>query len=153
MKKAVLKVSIQETKSWYPVPSFMAIKKEKKWRQWQILFSWAPKITLNSDYSHEIKRHLLLGGKTMINPESIFKRRDITLPKNVHIVKAMIFPIVMYGCESWTIKKAECWRIDAFLLWFWRRHLRVPWTARRWNQSILKEINSEYSVEGLILKL
>ena len=110
------------------------------------------KITADSDCSHEIKRCLLLGRKAMTNLDSLLKSRDITLPTKVRLVKAMIFPIVMYGCESWTIKKAECQRIDAFELWCWRRFLRVPWTARS-NQSILKEINSEYSLEGLILKL
>ena len=108
---------------------------------------------MDDDYSHEIKWHLLLGRKAMINPDSILKRRDITLPPKVCIVKAMVFLVVMYGCESWTIKKAERWRIDAFKLWCWRRLLRVPWTTRRSNQSILKEINPEYSLEGLMLKL
>ena len=98
-------------------------------------------------------RHLLLGRKVMTNLDSILKGRDITLPTKIHLVKAMIFPVVMYGCESWTIKKAECRRIDAFELWCWRRLLRVPWTARRSNQSILKEISPEYSLEGLMLKL
>ena len=98
-------------------------------------------------------RHLLLGRKPMTNQESILKSRDITLPTEVHLVKAMVFPVVMCGCESWIIKKAECWRTDAFKLWCWKRLLRVPWTARRFNQSILKEINPEYSLEGLILKL
>ena len=107
----------------------------------------------DSDCSHEIKRHLLLGRKVMTNLESIFKSRDITLPTMVCLVKAMVFPVVMYGCESWTIKKAEHQRIDAFDLWCWRRLLRVPWTARRSNQSILKEISPEYSLEGLMLKL
>ena len=101
----------------------------------------------------EIKRHLLLGRKAMTNLDSILKSRDITLPTKVRLVKAMVFPVVMYGCESWTIKKAEHRRIDAFELWCWRRLLRVPWTARRSNQSILKEISPEYSSEGLILKL
>ena len=111
------------------------------------------KITAGSDYSHEIKRCLLLGRKAMTNLDSIWKSRDITLPKKVYLVKAMVFPVVLYGCESCTIKKAECWRIDAFELWCWRRLLRVPWTARRSNQSILKEISPEYSLEGLMLKL
>ena len=101
------------------------------------------KITADGGYSHEIKRHLLFGRKAMTNLHSIFKSRDVTLPTKVHLVKAMVFPVVMYGCESWTIKKAEHQRIDAFKLWFWRRLLRVPWTARRSNQSILKEINHE----------
>ena len=110
------------------------------------------KISADGDCSHEIKRHLLLGRKVMTNLDSILKR-DITLPTKVHLVKATVFPVVMYGCESWTIKKAECRRIDAFELWCWKRLLRVPGTARRSNQSILKEINPEYSLEGLKLKL
>ena len=111
------------------------------------------KITVDGDCSHEIKRHLLLGRKVMTNLDSILKRRDITLPTKVCLVKAIIFPAVMYGCESWTIKKAEHLRIDAFELWCWRRLLRVPWTARRSNQSILKKISPEYSLGELMLKL
>ena len=111
------------------------------------------KITVGGDFSHEIKRHLLLGRKAMTNLDSIIKIRDITLLTNIHLVKAKVFPVVMYGCESWTIKKAECCRTDAFNLWCWRRLLRVSWTARRSNQSILKEINPKYSLEGLMLKL
>ena len=111
------------------------------------------KITADGDCSHEIKRRLLLGRKAMTNLDSILKSRDITLPTKVHLVKAMVFLVVMYGCESWTLKKAECQRTDAFELWCWRRLLRVPWAARRSNQSILKEISPEYSLEGLILKL
>ena len=111
------------------------------------------KITADGDCSHEIKRHLLLGRKAMTNLNSVLKSRDITLPTKFHLVKAMIFPIVMYGCQSWTIKKAELQRIDAFELWCWRRLLRVPWTARKSNQTILKEISAEYSLEGLMLKL
>ena len=111
------------------------------------------KIPADSDCSHEIKRFLLLGRKAMTNIDSIIKSRDITLRTKVHIVKAMVSPIVMYGCDSWTIKKAEHRRIDAFELWCWRRLFRVPWTARRSNQSFLKEINPEYSLEGLMLKL
>ena len=111
------------------------------------------KITSDGDCSHKIKRRLLLGRKVMTNLDSIFKSRDITLPTKVHLVKAMIFPVVIYGCQSWTTKKAECWGIDAFQLWCWRRLLRVPWTARRSNQPILKEISPEYSLEGLMLKL
>ena len=111
------------------------------------------KITADGDYSHEIKRHLLLGRKVMTNLDSIFKSRDITLPANVHLVKAMIFPVVMYGCESWTTEKAERRRIDAFELWCWRRLLRVPWTARRPTSPSLKEISPGCSLEGLILKL
>ena len=105
---------------------------------------WGSKITADSDCSHKIKRRLLLGRKVVSNIDSTLKSRDITLPTKVGLVKAMVFPVVMYGCESWTIKKAECQRIDAFELWCWRRLLRVPWTARRSNQSILKEINTEY---------
>ena len=111
------------------------------------------KITADGDCSHEMKRRLLLGRKVMTNLDSILKSRDITLPTKACLVKAMVFPIVTYGCESWTIKKAECHRIDAFELWCWRRLLRVPWTARRSNQSILKEISHECSLEGLMLKL
>ena len=111
------------------------------------------KITADGDCSHEIKRHLLLGRKVMTNLDSILKSRDITLPTKVRLVKVMVFPVVMYGCESWTVKKAECLRIDAFELWCWRRLLRVPWTARRSNQSILKEISPGCSLEGLMLKL
>ena len=110
-------------------------------------------ITADGDCSHEIKRRLFLGRKVMTNIESILKTRDISLPTKVCLVKAMVFPVVMYGCESWTVKKAECQRIDAFELWCWRRLLRVPWTARRSNQSILKKISPEYSLEGLLLKL
>ena len=112
------------------------------------------KITADGDYSHQIKRHLLLGRKAMTNPDSLLKRRDITLLTKVHLVKAMVFPIVMYGCESWTVKKAERRKIDAFELWCWRRLLRVPWTATRSNQSIiLKEISPACSLEGLMLML
>ena len=117
------------------------------------LYFGGSKITADSDCSHEIKRRLFLGRKAMTNRNSILKSRDITLPTKVHLVKAMVFPMVMYGCESWTIKKAECQRIDAFELWCWRRLLRAPWTARRSNQSILKEISPEHSLEGLMLKL
>ena len=111
------------------------------------------KITADGDCSREIKRCLLLGRKVMTNLDSIFKSRDITLPTKVHLVKAMVFSVAMYGCERWTVKKAECQRIDAFELWCWRRLLRVPWTARRSNQSILKEISPGCSLEGLMLKL
>ena len=110
------------------------------------------RITADGDCSHEIKRHLLLGRKAMTNLDSILQNRDITLSTKVYLVKAMVFPVVMHGCESWTIKKAECWRIDTFELWCWRRLLRVPWTATRSNQSILNEISPEYSLEGLMLK-
>ena len=111
------------------------------------------KMTADGDCGHEIKRCLLLGRKAMTNLDSTLKSRDITLPTKVHLVKAMVFPVVMYGCESWTVKKAECQRTDALELWCWIRLLRVPWTARRSNQSILKEISPEYSLEGLMLKL
>ena len=114
---------------------------------------WGSKITADGNCSHEIKRHLLLGRKAMTNLDSILKSRDVTLPSKVCVVKAMVFPVVMCGCESWTIKKAECRRIDAFELWCWRRLLRVPCTARRSNQSILKEISPECSLEGLMLRL
>ena len=125
----------------------------KQWKQWQTLFWGGSKITAGGDCSHEIKRCLLLGRKVMTNLDSILKSRDFTLPTKVRLVKAVVFPVVMYGCESWTVKKAECRRIDAFELWWWRRLLRVAWTARRSNQSILKEISPEYSLEGLMLKL
>ena len=130
----------------------MANRRGKKWKQWQILGSWTPKSLQTVTGSHEIKRCLLLGRKAMTNLDSILKSRDINLLKKVHLVKAMVFPVVMYGCESRTTKKAEHWRIDTFEPWCWKRFLRVPWTARS-NQSILKEINPEYSLEGLILKL
>ena len=118
-------------------------------------FIWggASKITADGDRSHEIKRRLFLGRKAMTNLDSIVKNKDITLPTKVRLVKAMVFPVVMYGCESWTVKKAECRRIDAFELWCWRRLLRVPWIVRRSNQSILKEINPGISLEGMMLKL
>ena len=126
----------------------------KQWKQWETLFSFLnSKITADGDCSHKIKRHLLLGMKVMTNLCSILKSRDVTLPTKVHLVKAMVFPVVMYGCESWTVRKAEHRRIDAFELWCWWRLLRVPWTARRSNQSILKEISPGCSLEGLMLKL
>ena len=124
----------------------------KQWKQCQILFWGTPK-SLHGDCSHEIKRRLLLGRKVMTNLDSTLWSRDITLPTKVHLVKAMVFPVIMYRCESWTIKKAECRRIDAFELWCWRRLLRVPWTARRSNQSLLKEISPGISLEGMMLKL
>ena len=122
-------------------------------KQWLTLFLEGSKISADGYCSHEIKGRLLLGRKVMTNLDSILKSRDITLPTKVHLVKAIVFPVVMYGCESWTIRKSEPWRIDAFDLWCWRRFLRVPWTARRSNQSILKEISPEYSLERLRLKL
>ena len=124
----------------------------KQWKQWQTLSFGAPE-SLQSDCSHEIRRRLLLGRKAVTNLDSILKSRDITLPSKTHLVKAMFFPVVVYGCESWTIKKAEHQRIDAFEVWSWRRLLRVPWTVRRSNQFILKEIHPEYALEGLMLKL
>ena len=125
----------------------------KQWKQSETLFWGGSKITADGDCSNEIKRCLLLGRKAMIDLDSILKNRDITLPTKFCLVNAMVFPVVIYGCESWTIKKAECWRTDAFELWCWRRLLGVPWTARRSNQSILKEISPECSLEGLMPKL
>ena len=150
--------SRQEYWSGVPLPSpirshhFMANRRGKNGNSYRLYF-WGSKITADGDYSHEIKRCLLLGRKVMTNLDSILKSRDITLPTKVRLVKAMVFPVVMYGCTSWTIKKAEHWKIDAFELWCWRRLLRVPWTTRRSNQSVLKEISPEYSLEGLMLKL
>ena len=149
-EKVRLKLSIQKTK-------IMASSPITSWqingKQWLTLFWEDSKITEDSEGSHEIKSSLLLGRKVMTNLDSIFKTRDITLPKKVHLVKAMVFPVVMYGCESWTVKKAEHQKIDAFELWCWKRLLRVPWTARRSNQSILKEISPGCSLKGLMLKL
>ena len=125
----------------------------RQWKQCKTLFFLGSKITADGDGSHEIKRHLFLGRIVMTNLDSILKSRDITLSTKVCLVKAMVFPVVMYGCESWAVKKAEHQRIDAFELWCWKRLLRIPWTARRSNQSILKKINPEYSLEGLMLKL
>ena len=124
----------------------------KQWKQWQTIFSGS-KITANGDCNHEIKRRLLLGRKAMTNLDSVLKSRDSTLPTKVLLVKGIVFPGVIYGCESWTIKKAKHWRTNPFELWCWRRLLRVPWTARRSNQSILNEIHPEHSLEGLMLKL
>ena len=126
---------------------------EKQWKQCQTLFFGGSKITADGDCSHEIKRRLLLGRKAMTNLDSILKSRDITLRTKIRLVKAMVFPVVMYGCESWTVKKAERRKIDAFELWCWRRLLRVPWTTRRSNRSILKEISPRCSLEGMMLKL
>ena len=152
-EKAGLKLSIQKMKIMAsgPVASWQ-IDGETMETVTDFIFLGS-KITEDSDHSHEIKRHLLLGRKAMTNLDSILKSRDITLSTKVLVVKTMVFPVVMYGCESWTIKKVECRRIDAFELWCWRRLLRVPWTARQSNQSILKEISLEYSLEGLMLKL
>ena len=124
-----------------------------RWGNSVRLYFWGLQITADGDCSHEIKRCLLLGRKVMTNLNSILKSRDITLPTKIHLVKTMVVPVVIYGCESWTVKKAERQRIDAFELWYWRRLLSVPWTARRSNQSILKEISPEYTLEGLMLKL
>ena len=124
----------------------------KEWKQWETIF-WGSKITADGDWGHEIQRRLLHGRKVMTNLESILKSRDNTLSTKVCLVKAKVFPVVMYGCESWTVKKAEHQKIDASELWCWKRPLRIPWTARRSNQPILKEINPEYSLEGLLLKL
>ena len=153
MKKTGLKLNIQKTKimAFGPITSWQIDGETMGTVRDFIL--WGSKITADGDCSHEIKRHLLLGRKAMRNLDSILKSRYITLSTKVHLVKALFFPVVIYGCESWTIKKAECRRIDAFELWCWRRLLRVPWTARRSNQSTLKEISPEYSLEGLILKL
>ena len=152
-EKAGLKLNIQKTKimASRPITSWQ-IDGETVKTVTDFIFGGS-KITADGDCSHEIKRCLLLGRKAMTNLDSILKSRDITLPTKIHLVKAMLFPVVMYGCESWIIKKAEHRRIDAFELWCWRRLLRVPWTARRSNQLILKDINPEYSLEGLKLKL
>ena len=125
----------------------------KQWKQCQTSFLGGSKITADCDCSHEIKRRLLLGRKVMTNLDSILKSRDITLPTKVYLVKAMVFPVIMYGCESWTVKKAEHRKIDAFVLWSWRRLLRVPWTARKSNQSVLKGISPGTSLEEMMLKL
>ena len=152
-EKIGLKLNIQKTKIMAsdPITSWQ-IDGETVETVTDFIF-WGSKITADGDCSHEIKRHLLLGRKAMTNLDSKLKSRDITLPTKVRLVKAMVFLVVMYGCESWTIKKAERQRTDAFELWCWRRLLRVPWTARRSNQSILKEISPEYSLEGQMLKL
>ena len=153
-KKVGLKLNFQKTKIMASGPITSWKIDEKQWKQWQTLFSWAPKIIADGDCSHEIKRCFLLGRKAVTNLDSILKSRDITLSTKVCIVKAMVFPVVTYGCERWTIKKSKCWRIDAFELWCWRRLLKVPQeSARRSNQSILKEIRPEYSLVGLMLKL
>ena len=152
-EKVSLKLNIQKTKIMAsgPITSW-EIDGETVETVSDFLF-WGSKITADGDCNHEIKRRLLLGRKVMTNLDSILKNRDITLPTKVRLVKAMVFPVVMYGCDSWTVKKAECRKIDAFELWCWRRLLRVPWTARRSNQSILKEISPGCSLEGLMLKL
>src|SRR5574337_758490 len=152
-EKVGLKLNIQKTKIMAsgPITSW-EIDGETVERVSDFIFGGS-KITADGDCSREIKRCLLLGRKVMTNLDNIFKSRDITLPTKVRLVKAMVFPVVMYGCESWTVKKAECQRIDAFELWCWRRLLRVPWTARRSNQSILKEISPGISLKGMMLKL
>jgi len=152
-EKAGLKINIQKTKimASSPITSWQ-INREKMETVTDFLFLDS-KITADSDCSHEIKRRLLLGEKTRTNLDSMLKTRNVTLPTEIHIVKAMVFPVVIYRCESWTIKKAEHWRTDAFELWCWRRLLRVPWTAKRYNQSTLKEIIPEYPLEGMMLKL
>ena len=142
--------AFRKLRSWHLVPSLHGKEIGKQWKQWQTLFLGGSKITADGDCSHEIKRCLLLGRKVMTNLDSIFKSRDITLSTKDHLIKAMVFPVVMYGCESWTIKKAEHRRIDAFELWCWRRLWRVPWTARRSKQPILKEISPRCSLEGLM---
>ena len=149
-EKVDLKLNIQKTKIMASGP--ITSRKIDGERVADFIF-WAPKITADDDCSHEIKRCLLLGKKVMTNLDSILKSRDITLSTKVHLIRAMVFPVVMHGCESWTIKKAERQRIDAFELWCWRRPLRVQWTAKRSNQSTLKEISPEWSLEGLMLKL
>jgi len=151
-KKAGLKFNIQKVKNKASGP-FTLWQIDGETMKTRRDYFGGSKITADGDCSHEIKRRLLLGRKVMTNLDSILKSKDITLLTEVCLVKAMVFPVVMYGCESWTIKKAEHWRIDAFELWCWRRLLRVPWTARKSNQSILKEISPEYSLEGLMLKL
>ena len=151
--KVGLKLNIQKTKIMASGPIASWQIGEETMETVSDFIYWGSRITADGDCSHEIKRGLLLGKKVMANIDSIFKSRDITLPTKFHLVKAMVFPVVMYGCESWTIKKAEHRRIDAFELWCWRRLLRVPWTARRSNQSILKVISPEYSLERVILKL
>ena len=151
-EKAGLKFNIQKVKNKASGP-FTLWQIDGETMKTRTHYFGGSKITADGDCSHEIKRRLLLGRKVMTNLDSILKSRDITLLTEVCLVKAMVFPVVMYGCESWTIKKAERWRIDAFELWCWRRLLRVPWTARKSNQYILKEISPEYSLEGLMLKL
>ena len=150
-EKAVLKLNIHKTKIMESGPITSRQIKREKWKLWKIFLD--SKITVDGDWSHEIKRHVFLERKAMTNPDSVLKSRDIILLKKAHIFKAMIFPVVIYRFEGWTIKRVECWRIDAFELWCWRRLLRVPWTARTSNQSVLKEINPEYSLGGLMLQL
>ena len=153
MKKLAYNSTFRKLRSWHLVPSLHGKWWGNNGSSDRIYFGGGSKITADGDCSHEIKRRLLLWRKSMTNLDSILKSRHITLPAKVHLVKAMVFPVVMYGCESWTIEKAECWRIDAFELRYRRRVLRVPGTARRSNQYILEEISPEYSLEGLMLKL
>ena len=152
-EKTDLKLSIQKTKIMASGPITSWQIDGQTMETVRVFIFQGSKIAVDGDWNHKIKRHLLLGRKTLTNIDGVFKSRDSTLPTNGCLVKAMAFPVVMYRCESWTIKKAECWRTDAFELWYWRRFLRIPWTARRSKQSILKEISTEYSLEGLILKL
>ena len=152
-EKADLKLNIQKTMIMASAPITLWQNDGETMETVADFIFLGSKITADGDCSHEIKRCLLLGRKVMTNLDSVLKSRDITLPTKVHLVKSMVFPVVMYGCESWTIKKVECQRIDAFELWCWRRFLRVPCAARRSNQSILKEISPECSLEGLMLKL
>ena len=152
-EKVGLKLNIQKTKIMASGPITSRQIHGKQWKQWQDFIFRGSKITADGDCSHEIKRCLFLGRKVTTNLDSIIKSRDITLSTKVRLIKTMVFPVVMYGCESWTLKKSKCRRIDAFELWCWRRLLRVPWTARRSNQSILKEISPKYSLEELMAKL
>ena len=152
-EKVGLKLNIQKTKIMASSPITSWETDGETVETMSDFIFWGSKITADGDCSHEIKRCLLLGRKFMTNLDSVLKSRDITLPTKVCIVKAMVFPVIIYGCESWTVKKAECRRIDSFELWCWRRLLRVPWIARRSNQSILKEISPGFSLEGLMLKL
>ena len=153
VKKLAWNSAFKTLRSWHQGPSLHAKKLGKRWKTLRDFILLCPQITADGDCSHEIKRHLLLGRKTMINLDSTLKIRDITFLTKICLVKAMVFLVVMYGCEIWAIKKVECQRIAALELWCWRRLLRVPWIARRSNQSILKEISPEYSLEGLMLKL
>ena len=152
-EKVGLKLNIQKTKIMASGPIASWETDGETVETVSDIIFWGSKIAADGDCSHEIKIHLLLARNVVTNLDNILKGRDITFPTKVHLVKAIVFPVVMYGCESWTIKKAECRQIDAFELWCWRRLLRVPWTARRSNQSILKEISPEYSLERLMLKL
>ena len=148
----LVELALSKLRSWHLVHHFKGNRWGNSGNSVRLYF-WGSKITADGDCSHEIKRRLLLGRKVMTKLDSISKSRDITLPTKVRLVKAMVFPVVMYGCESWTVKKADHRRTDAFELWCWRRLLRVPWTARRSNQSILKETSPECSEEGLMLRL